>query len=118
MAKIKAFEHQSRSNFVAWTFGDTVVRKSFTWDVDAVLLRSNQRVLIVECRNFADNVLILDSSGAEVTRVRNPYSRALCFSEGYYVLDELTLISRDSFNNMLAVVINEDGEIIRTYETR
>jgi hypothetical protein len=40
------------------------------------------------------------------------------FGDVYYVNKELVLISRRKDASMLAVVITEDGEIIRTHETR
>ena len=118
MNNITEFKHPENSSFVGWIHSGTIVKKLFNFDIYAILLRSKQKVLVLESINRQDNVVIFNADGSEFRRIKSPDSQALCFGDVYYVNDELTLISRRRDASMTAVVIDENGDLIRTYETR
>ena len=66
-----------------------------------------------------DTAVILNADGTQRAKVKNPEARdgAICFGDAYYVEDELTLIIYFSSWQM-ACVIDEEGIVVRTYETR
>ncbi len=87
----------------------------------SVPFKNGTGVLVVEdaSNTTPDNAVILNSDGSVKTRIRNPEARngAIYFGDAYYVNDELTLIVAFSSWQM-ACVIDEIGNIIRSYETR
>lgn len=118
MSKIKDFTHHEGQSFVGWIYAGNAVRKTFLYEVYAVLLKSNKRVLVVELKKDRDNAVIFNPDGSEFCRIKNPDSQAVCFGDVFYINDELTLISRRSDASMLGVVIDEDGKIIRVYDAK
>ena len=118
MIEIQDFTHDEGSSFVGWISSGNVIKKNFGHEIYAVLLKSNQRVLIVELKRNKDNAVILNADGSLHCRIKNPDPQAICFGDAYYINDELTLISRRSDASMLGVVIDENGKLIRAYETR
>jgi hypothetical protein len=74
--------------------------------------------MVIELTNRQDNAVILNADGSKYRRIKNPDSQALCFGDVFYRTDELTLISRRRDASMTAVVIDENGDLVRTYETR
>jgi hypothetical protein len=118
MNNITDFRYQENSSFVGWIYSGSIVKKLFDFDIYAILLKSQQKVLVIESINRQDNAVIFNADGSEYRRIKNPDSHALCFGDVYYVNDELTLISRRRDASMTAVVIDENGDLIRTHETR
>lgn len=83
-------------------------------------LKSGNGLLVVEPAgsDAPDMAVILNGDGSLRVRIKNPEARngAICFGDAYYVEDELTLIICFS-SWQLACVIDEDGNVLRTYET-
>lgn len=115
---IQDFKHDEGSSFAEWEYSQNIIKKYFGFEIYAVLLKSNQRVLVVELKREKDNAVILNADGSEFCRINNPDPQAICFGDAYYINEELTLISRRSDASMLGVVIDEDGKLVRVYETR
>jgi len=118
MRNITEFKHPENASFVGWVYSGNIIKKSFNFNISTILLRSQQKVLIIELTDRQDNAVIDNADGSECRRIKNPDSQALCFGDVYYVNDELTLISRRRDASMTAVVIDENGDLIRTYEAR
>lgn len=112
------FQYQDDSSFVGWVYDGNIIKKNYLSKIYALLLKSKRRVLIIELKREKDNAIILNADGSEFCRIKNPDPQAICFGDAYYINDELTLISRRSDASMLGVVIDEDGNLIRVYETR
>ena len=117
MEQIVNFRHEDDSSFVGWEYGGEVIRKLFNHNIYALLLKNNLHVLILEIANDNNNVILLNQYGETIKKIENPDKEALCFDDVYYINDELTLFSRRKDASMLAVVINDVGEVIRTYES-
>ena len=104
-----------------WSHDMQLVELLFDSPVKAVLLRRGTGILVVEPAggHAPDTAIILNPDGTLRARVKNPegINGAICFGDAYYVEDELTLIICFSSWQM-ACVINEVGEVLRTYETR
>lgn len=109
-------------------------RKAFSWiengmrfnfqsenPLVAVVLKSGSGFLVVEpaSSKAPHNAMILDSQGYEVARIMNPEAAngAICFSDAYYIHEELTLFIAFSSWQM-GCVIDENGVVLRTYESR
>lgn len=118
MINITEFKHSENSAFVGWVYSGNIIKKIFNFDIYAILLRSQQKVLIVELNGRQDNAVILNADGSEYRRIKTPNSQALCFGDVYFVNDELTLISRRRDASMTAAIIDENGNLVRTYEAR
>ncbi len=118
MKKISEFHHPEGSTFVGWIYSENIIKKSFNSEIYAILLKCLQKVLIIELKKEKDNAILLDGYGNLIRRIKNPDSQAVCFGDVYYINDELTLISRRSDASMLAVVIDEKGNLVRVYETK
>jgi hypothetical protein len=118
MNKITDFHKPEDSSFVGWIFSGAVVKKLFNYNIYALLLKSEQKVLVVELNREKENAIIYNADGSELKQITNPDTNSTGFGDAYYVNEELTLISRRKDASMLAVVIDENGEIVRTYETR
>lgn len=87
----------------------------------AVPLRGGKGFLVVEPSgsDAPHNAIIIDMEGSERRRIENPEAKngAICFSDAYYINEELTLfIAFDSWQ--MGCVVNDDGRFIRTYEAR
>ena len=106
---------------ISWTISNDVpVWKYFTVrPINVVLFKSGNGLLVVERENYPDNALILNPDGTVRIRVKNPEidGGAKAFADACYVFDELTLIVAFS-SRQLACVIDEEGNILRKYETR
>lgn len=118
MNKIIDFQSPNDSRFVGWVYSDVIVKKEFDYNIYALLFNSFQKVIVIELKNAKDNATIFNGDGSEFKRIQNPDPQAVCFGDVYYVKNEITLISRRRDASMLAVVINENGDVIRTYEAR
>lgn len=118
MNKITDFYHAEDSSFVAWMYKGNIIKKNFSHKIYALILSGEHKILVVELNNEINNACIFNEDGSEFKIIQNPDPQALCFDDVYYVNDELTLISRRRDASMLAVVINEQGDLIRVYETR
>ena len=116
---IECFECQSNSRTVQWVSSSGgAVSLKFDHDIYALKLRDADRVVVLELVAERDNATIHAEDGAVLHRVSNPDPNALCFGDVFYVNDELTLISRRRDASMTACVIDEEGTVLRTYETR
>jgi hypothetical protein len=109
MNVISEFSYQEDSFFVGWMYHNKII---------AIVLICKQKVIVLELTKRNDNAIILDGFGEEIKRIKSPDPMSVGFGDVYYVNKELVLISRRKDASMLAVVITEDGEIIRTHETR
>ncbi len=118
MEKITDFQHPEDSSFVGWVHSGIVIKKKFNFKIYAILLKGEERVLILELQKEKDNAAIYNADGNILKRISNPDTESVGFGDAYYINDELTLISRRSDASMMAVVIDENGELIRIYETR
>lgn len=118
MKKITDFQHPENSSFVGWVHSGTVIKKDFNSKIYAILLKSEERVLILELKKEQENAAIYHADGGVFKRIPNPDTKSMCFGDAYYINDELTLITRRSDASMMAVVIDENGELVRIYETR
>ncbi len=118
MNKITDFQHPENSSFVGWVHSGLVIKKDFTFKIVAILLKGEEKVLVIELKKDKNNAVIYKADGNVFRRISNPDKKAICFGDAYYINDELTLISRRSDASMMAVVINERGEPERVYETR
>jgi hypothetical protein len=106
---------------IRWTHNSCRVERLFNSPVKAVAFQVGSCLLVVEpaSDDAPDNAIIINGDGSLRTRVKNPEGSkgAICFGDAYYVKDELTLIICFSSWQM-ACVIDEGGQVIRTYETR
>ena len=104
-----------------WLHDMQPTERLFGTPVKAVLLKSGTGLLVVEPAgdDAPNTAVILNADGTQRARVKNPEARdgAICFGDAYYVEDELTLIICFSSWQM-ACVIDEEGTVVRTYETR
>lgn len=115
---ITDFQHPNDSSFAGWMYAGKIIKKLFTSKIYALLLKSQKAVLILEYKNDKNNVAIYNGYGIELIRISNPDSQALCFGDVYYVEEKLTLISRRRDASMLAVIIDENGNIKHLREAR
>ncbi|MBN1252574.1 MAG: hypothetical protein JXA16_10590 [Bacteroidales bacterium] len=118
MNVISEFSYQEDSFFVGWMYHNKIIRKLFLFKIIAIVLICKQKVIVLELTKRNDNAIIFDGFGEEIKRIKSPDPMSVGFGDVYYVNKELVLISRRKDASMLAVVITEDGEIIRTHETR
>lgn len=118
MNKITDFHHPEDSSFVGWIYKGNTIKKNFNYKVYTLVLKSEQKILVIELNNKKNNSRIFNGDGSEFRIIKNPDSQALCFDDVYYVNDEFTLISRKRDSSMLAVVINKKGDLVKVYETR
>jgi hypothetical protein len=104
-----------------WIHGTRHVERLFPTPVKAVALQDGTGLLVVEpaSDDAPNNAIIINCDGSVRTRVNNPEkdNGAICFGDAYYVQDELTLIICFSAWQM-ACVIDESGNVVRTYESR
>lgn len=118
MNEIFDFRLNRNSGQVEWSFNGSTVKKQFYGRIQGMVLRSNQRILVLENKSNRNNVTIFDKIGNKVSCVKNPIEEAICFGDAYYIDKELTLFARTKGADMIACVVDEDGTILRTYEAR
>jgi hypothetical protein len=104
-----------------WIANGTKFEHRFISKVIAVPLRSGTGILVVEPAGdeAPHNATILLADGHEMKRIRNPEASngAIGFGDAYYVRDELTLFIFFASWQM-GCVINEEGDVLRVYESR
>jgi hypothetical protein len=104
-----------------WTCDARPIEQLFRNPVKAVALEDSSGLLVVEpaSDDAPDNAIIVNCDGSLRTRIKNPEGNngAICFGDAYYVRSELTLIICFSSWQM-ACVIDGNGNVVRTYETR
>jgi hypothetical protein len=120
-SNISDISYSAGNKAISWVYNMQPVERLFANPVKAVPLKSDTGLLVIEpaSSDAPDTAVILNGDGSLRTRVRNPEARdgAICFGDAYYVKDELTLIICFSSWQM-ACVIDEEGHVVRTYETR
>ena len=112
---ITQFYHQEDSNFVSWLNDGKLVQKSFGNNIYALKLNSGQRVIIVELKPSKTNAFIYDRFGNPLKEITSPDPESICFGDVFYSNNDLTLISRRADGKTLACIVDESGEIIKTY---
>ena len=116
---IEKLEHDANENTLKWRSGKKTVEVSFACKIVFHLLKDETHLLVVELDKASspDNALILNSDGTKHARIKNPVEGAICFKDGYYVNNDLTLIATLGHLD-IAWVIDMEGRVERTYETR
>ena len=104
-----------------WVDGHVHHRVSFEEEIIATPTRDGSGIVVVYQRgyNAPHNAIFINRDDSHRITIKNPEAKngAIAFSDVYYVGNELTLII--SFQSwQMACVIDTNGNVIRTYETR
>ena len=117
---ISDFENPENATYVRWKHAGQLVYKQYASVVHAVVLASQDGVVIVEpYQKHPNNAVIYKADGTPWLQLNNPLSSKGCrwFMYPYYVGSELTLAA--AFPNVqYACVFDESGRCLRTYEMR
>lgn len=104
-----------------WKCGNTSYERRFTSPIVAVPLKNGSGIVVVEpgASDVEMNAIILGPKGEIKKCIVNPEiaKGAICFGDVYYVGNDLTLFIMFNSSQM-GCVINEEGEILRLYESR
>jgi hypothetical protein len=117
---ISGFQNPDNSTYVQWKLGNQLIVKRYPAVVYAVELASHCGALIVEPYDGStDNAVIYNADGSPRIRLINPLKAqgAICFAYPYYVGAELTVVSA-LHGLQFGCVFDEDGRLLRTYESR
>ena len=121
MSKISNLEYREGRQGCDWVFADKKYSLESENPLVVVPFNGIDRMLVVEpgSDEAPHNAIIIDGSGNYISRVKNPEASngAICFSDAYYVSDELTLIIAFSSFQM-ACVVDSEGDIQKRRETR
>ena len=119
--KIEHLYNPKGDHFVWWIYDGKKVEKNYAYSVLTEKIRGDDGIVIVEPSsiNDPDNAVIYNPDGTLRARVINPVKDkgSKCFADVYYVNDELTLIAAGG-RVFYACAIDEDGNVLRVYETR
>lgn len=117
---IKNFKQENENKTVLWIYNDKQISKDYDYVIYSLNVH-NEYVVIVEPDNkfSPNNAVIYNSDGSERARVSNPFKDkgAICFGDVYYVKDEIALVSITRRANYICI-IDVDGNVLRTHETR
>ena len=117
--KIKNFIEDNNTRFVAWIFNEQNIRKIFLNEIQALPFKNLEKILIIGFNGTREKAVIYNGEGSVKCKIVNPDPTAAGFGDVYYVNNELTLINRWKGDSLMkACVIDEDGKVIRVYETR
>lgn len=113
------FENDGKT--ISWEYQGLPITKSYDFNAYFVVSKKNDYIVVVEPDNSfsPDNAVIFNPDGSEKKRITNPCrdKGAICFGDIYYVLDNITLISICNAA-YYACKMNNDGDIVKIYETR
>jgi len=108
-------------SYVRWECDGHVIEKTSKGRIFGVPLKSGNGVVVVDLHSSAgsENAKIFNCDGTERCTVSNPMQQegAICYEDIYYVGDELTLILAMP-ERQFACVVDENGHILKVYETR
>ena len=117
---ISDFENPENATYVRWKHAGQMVYKQYAGVVQAVVLASQQGVVVVEpYQKHPNNAVIYKADGTPWLQLINPLSSkgSICFMYPYYVGSELTLAA--AFPDIqYSCVFDESGRCLRTYEVR
>jgi hypothetical protein len=117
---ISDFENPENATYVRWSHRGHTVYKQYPDVVHAVVLASQDGVVIVEpYQKHPNNAVIYRADGTPWLQLINPLSArgSICFMYPYYVGSELTLAA--AFPDIqYGCVFDERGRCLRTYEMR
>lgn len=116
--KIENFTIDEKSRFIRWQFNKKAVQLQFNYKFQVIQLLNLNGIVLIEYNGSRNNATIYNSDGTIKCKVMNPDFRSLCFYDVCYIGEELTLIMEFKGGIQKSCVIDEDGRIIRTYETR
>ena len=116
---IGAFHNPADGNSVEWTHAGKRILKHYPGPAYAIVLASQDGVLIVEPTGAPNNAVIYNPDGTERVRLRNPmvHAGAIAFSYPYYSDGELTVNSAIP-GLEFACVFDETGQLQKVFETR
>jgi hypothetical protein len=119
--KLSDVTYSNDNRELQWTCDGCPIERVFRNPVKAVALEDGTGLLVVEpaSDDAPNNAIIMNCDGSLRTRIKNPEgdNGAVCFGDAYYVQRELTLII--CFPSwQMGCVIDENGNVVRTYETR
>ena len=120
-AKIDYFEYIGDREGFSWSFKGKKYRQEFNNQVVALVLKSKRGILVVDPASDAapHNAVIIDEKGMILTQIKNPEASnsAICFSDAYYIGEDLTLTIAFSSYQMLCY-ISENGHVLKVTESR
>jgi len=120
-SKISDLNYYDSHHGIRWTNGCQTIERVFLNPVKAVAFQDGSGLVVVEpaSDDAPNNAIIMNCDGSVRARIKNPEGNdgAICFGDAYYVQEELTLIIC-FLSWQMACVINENGDVVRTYETR
>jgi len=117
---ISDFENPENATYVRWKHAGNVVYKQYARVVHAVVLASQEGVLVVEpYQKPPNNAVIYRADGTPWLQLMNPLSSrgSICFMYPCYVGSELTLAAALP-HIQYGCVFDESGRCLRTYEMR
>ena len=117
---ISDFESPPDSTIVRWSCDQKPVVKQYAFEVQGAILKSGTGVAIAEPSNGnPHNGVIYNADGSLRVRLVNPCvaDGAICFGDVYCDGSELKFIARGP-GFMWACVFDENGQLLRTHETR
>jgi hypothetical protein len=117
---ISDFQSPENATYVRWKHAGRVVYKQYPAVVRALVLASQERVVVVEpYQQHPNNAVIYKADGTPWLQLTNPLSArgSICFMYPCYVGSELTLAAALP-DIQYACVFDENGRCLRTYEMR
>lgn len=117
---ISDFENPEDATYVRWKHAGHVVYKQYAGVVHAVVLASQEGVVVVEpYQKHPNNAVIYKADGTPWIRLINPLSSkgSICFMYPYYVGSELTLAAALP-DVQYGCVFDDSGRCLRSYEMR
>lgn len=113
MCKIAEFKYRKGRLGFDWVFDGKTYSMESSNPLVVVPFQTENKFLVVDPASdeAPHNGIIIDAKGAELNRIINPESTngAICFSDAYYVNDELTLVIAFSSFQMACVIDKEGG---------
>ena len=117
-SKIKNFQNPDDSAIASWVYDGQKIVKGTNGRLIAIKTHAGNILAVHIDKSYgSDNAFLYGPDGTVLRKIVNPVERAVCFDDVFYTNYELTLIS-GSASKRVACVIDESGNLIRTYETR
>jgi len=117
---LKNFRSGNDGKSISWDFENQTITKEYSFVVYSLNINDEYIVVVEPDNEFSpDNAVIFNSNGIERTRIKNPFKNdgAICFGDVYFVKGEIALVSITPRAHYLCI-IDVDGNILRTHETR
>lgn len=117
MKEITNFKNPDGSCWVSWEMLGREIKLTSKGRLIAVVSPAGNVVVVKIHRSYGkNNAFLFGPDGELIKRINNPIDDSICFDDAFFDGRELVIIA-GSANKRVANVIDESGDVVRSYMT-